>query len=85
MLLKRNDLPKQIIDSIESSPITILPGPRQCGKTTIARSITKNRKSFFFDLENPSESAGLKHSPMLMLESLEGLVVLDEIQRMPEY
>ena len=84
MLLQRKDLEKQIIDSLESSPITILLGPRQCGKTTIARSITQNRKSIFFDLENPSESGGLKQSPMLMLESLEGLVVLDEIQRAPE-
>ena len=83
-MLRRTDLEKQIIDSIESSPITILLGPRQCGKTTIARSIAHLRKSHFFDLENPSESAGLRQSPMIMLESLEGLIVLDEIQRAPE-
>jgi uncharacterized protein len=83
MLLQRNDLEKQIVDSLESSPITILLGPRQCGKTTIARLIAEKRKSYFFDLENPSESAGLHQSPMLTLESLEGLIVLDEIQRVP--
>lgn len=83
MYIERKILKKQIENSINDFPVTALLGPRQCGKTTIARIISKNIKCTFFDLENPSDVAGLSSSPMLTLESLTGLVILDEIQRMP--
>jgi len=84
MHVHRKKLKEQIENSIKDFPVTALLGPRQCGKTTIARIISKNRKCTFFDLEDPSDLAGLSSSPMLTLESLTGLVILDEIQRMPE-
>jgi len=59
-------------------------GPRQCGKTTLAREIAAAHDgSTYFDLENPTDLARLT-DPMLALESLRGLVILDEIQRLPE-
>ncbi|RLA93139.1 MAG: hypothetical protein DRG83_21425 [Deltaproteobacteria bacterium] len=59
-------------------------GPRQCGKTTLARKICEEIDPCeFFDLENPLDLARLE-TPLLALESLRGLVVLDEIQRKPE-
>lgn len=57
-------------------------GPRQSGKTTLARAIARGRSTTFFDLEHPSDVARLS-SPMLALEPLRGLVVIDEVQRMP--
>ncbi|MEN8227298.1 MAG: ATP-binding protein [Bacteroidota bacterium] len=84
MFVSRTQLKKQIENSIKDFPVTALLGPRQCGKTTIARIIAKSSKSAFFDLENPSDIAGLSSSPMITLESQTGLVILDEIQRMPE-
>ncbi len=60
-------------------------GPRQVGKTTLARAFTRQWRGpvTFFDLENPEDLARLQ-DPMLALKGLEGLIVLDEIQRLPE-
>lgn len=63
-------------------------GPRQCGKTTLARQLaaslgTKGRLIHHFDLEDPEDLARLA-SPKLALEPLRGLVILDEIQRRPD-
>ena len=68
---------------LEHSPGVALLGPRQCGKTTLARQIALEKGAKVFDLENPDDAAALEN-PMLALESLRGLVVLDEVQRRPE-
>lgn len=63
-------------------------GPRQCGKTTLARQLASSLKTtgrlvHHFDLEDPEDLARLA-SPKLALEPLRGLVILDEIQRRPD-
>src|SRR3954468_5284233 len=60
-------------------------GARQVGKTTLAHQLARRRKEpvTFFDLENPDDLARLDE-PMLALESLRGIVVIDEIQRRPD-
>ncbi|MBN2149663.1 MAG: ATP-binding protein [Anaerolineales bacterium] len=65
------------------SPITALLGPRQVGKTTLARLFTANRPASFFDLESLPDQRRLQN-PEMVLGSLQGLVILDEIQQMPE-
>ncbi|HEX6813973.1 MAG TPA: ATP-binding protein [Planctomycetota bacterium] len=60
----------------------MLLGPRQCGKTTIARSIAADRRATFFDLEVPADRSRLGE-PMTALEHLRGLVVVDEAQLEP--
>jgi hypothetical protein len=61
-----------------------LVGPRQCGKTTLARLVASSRaQSTVFDLEDPAVSGALEH-PMAALQPLGGLVVVDEVQRRPE-
>jgi predicted AAA+ superfamily ATPase len=69
--------------AISRSPITALLGPRQCGKTTLARLFCQDRPSNFIDLESISDQRRLQNAE-LALGSLEGLVVLDEIQTRPE-
>ena len=83
-MVPRTDLEKRILDSIESFPVTAILGPRQCGKTTMARSITGNFESLYLDLEDPRDYARIAQSPMHVLESQRGLIVLDEIQRLPD-
>jgi hypothetical protein len=61
-------------------PVVAILGPRQCGKTTLARMLGADH---YFDLENPRDAARLDQ-PQLALEDLKGLIVIDEIQRAPE-
>lgn len=62
----------------------VLLGPRQCGKTTLAHIIANTSDTTtHFDLENPADIARLT-DPMLALEPLTGLVILDEIQSRPD-
>jgi uncharacterized protein len=79
----RVDVVFQIEIALKRSPICALLGPRQCGKTTLARRVAEGRLSHFFDLESPRDLLRLTN-PELALEKLEGLVVIDEIQTMPE-
>lgn len=83
MLIQRTDFSAQIEAGLQRSPVTALLGPRQCGKTTLARQIAAARDGTFFDLENPVDEARLQN-PQLVLEPLKGVVVLDEIQRRPD-
>lgn len=59
-----------------------LVGPRQCGKTTLARKIAAKRKAEVFDLEDPAGARRLEQ-PMTALAPLRGLVVIDEAQLAP--
>ena len=61
-------------------PVTAILGPRQVGKTTLAKTF---RPDHIFDLENPRDFATLEN-PQLALEKLEGLIMIDEIQRKAE-
>lgn len=64
---------------LQTFPAVAILGPRQCGKTTLAKQI---QYSHFFDLENPNDLAKFE-APQLLLEKLNGLIVIDEIQRKP--
>jgi predicted AAA+ superfamily ATPase len=79
----RTDLEGRIRRSIKSNPVTALFGPRQCGKTTIARRIVKSNALEYFDLEDPVDLRRLDE-PMTALSALRGMVVIDEIHRRPD-
>ena len=65
-------------------PVVALLGARQVGKTTLARQLAAAEpQTTWFDLEDPADVARLD-DPGLALRPLEGLVVLDEIQRLPD-
>jgi hypothetical protein len=69
--------------ALRRSPVVALLGPRQCGKTTLARRLVPARDPNYFDLEDPVSLARLAE-PMTALRSLRGLVVVDEVQRRPD-
>ena len=68
--------------ALARSPVVLLIGPRQTGKSTLARGLSKNGGATFFDLEDPPTAARMAE-PMLALEALRGLVILDEAQHTP--
>ena len=63
--------------------VVVLTGPRQCGKTTLARQILPQDAPGYFDLEDPASLLRLSE-PMTALAGLRGVVVIDEIQKRPE-
>jgi predicted AAA+ superfamily ATPase len=62
--------------------VVALIGPRQCGKTTLARQFLIKESPLYFDLEDPVVAAAFEN-PMSCLAPLRGLVVIDEAQRCP--
>jgi predicted AAA+ superfamily ATPase len=83
MLTPRPAVIAQIVRSLTVQPIVALLGPRQCGKTTVARMIAEQQPATYFDLENPVDVRRLS-APLTMLEALSGLVIIDEVQRRPD-
>ncbi len=83
-MIKREKLKERIINSINLSKITAILGPRQCGKTTISKQINILSPIRIFDLEDPTDRSALSEAPRLTLSLLKGLVIIDEIQKMPE-
>ncbi len=69
--------------ALKRSRVVALLGPRQCGKTTIARQFVSAASLNYFDLEDPASLARLTE-PDTALRPLRGLVVIDEIQRRPD-
>ena len=82
-MINRSTYLERLQSAVSRSPITALLGPRQCGKTTLARLFSQGRPSTFFDLESVSDQRRLQNAE-LALGALDGLVVLDEIQTRPE-
>jgi len=81
---------KKYLDLIKEKlsylPAVAILGPRQCGKTTLAKQFAnkiKNKEVHFFDLEDPNDLRRLEN-PSISFEDLNGYIVIDEIQRKPE-
>jgi predicted AAA+ superfamily ATPase len=69
--------------ALTRSPVVAVLGPRQCGKTTLARQLVPAASANYFDLEDPISLARLDQ-PLTALGELHGTVVIDEVQRRPE-
>ncbi len=82
-MIQRHGLTQQIMAALARSRVVALLGPRQCGKTTLARQFVAFDSVNYFDLEDPV-SLSLLEQPMTALQDLRGLVVIDEVQRRPD-
>ncbi len=76
---KKNELSK----ALARAPVVGLLGPRQCGKTTLSREFIDN-PDYFFDLESTIDLNRLQRDPQGILGNAKGLVIIDEVQHMPE-
>ena len=85
MEVRRRDHLRRVALLLREYPVVALLGARQVGKSTLARQVAAahRRPATWFDLENPSDLARLT-DPGIELRPLRGLVVLDEIQRLPD-
>ncbi|MCF8133266.1 MAG: ATP-binding protein [Synechococcus sp. Tobar2m-G35] len=82
-MLPRPDRLAALGAALARSPVVALLGPRQCGKTTLARQLVPVQSANYFDLEDPISLARLDE-PLTALGELRGTVVIDEVQRRPE-
>src|SRR6476660_3759460 len=82
MIDRQTDI-KLVRTALRRSRVVALLGPRQCGKTTLARQFVPADSVNYFDLED-SQSVARLAEPDTALRPLRGLVVIDEIQRRPE-
>jgi hypothetical protein len=82
-MIPRPDVIHRIERTLAIHPIAALLGPRQCGKTTVARMIAEQRPSTYFDLEDPVAVRRLS-APLTVLQDLSGLIIVDEVQRRPD-
>ena len=76
----REEDDRRLRAALARSPIVLVTGPRQAGKSTLARSVVRPPPSNVFDLEDPRDLARLGE-PTLSLPALEGTIVIDEAQR----
>lgn len=85
MQIKRNAEIEILNSLVRNNSVVAILGPRQCGKTTLSRQFASQWKSeaTFFDLEHPRDVQRLEE-PMLALENISGLIVIDEVQRTPD-
>jgi uncharacterized protein len=82
MIDRQSDV-RLVRTALRRSRVVAILGPRQCGKTTLARQFVPADSINYFDLEDPQSLARLSE-PDIALRPLRGLVVIDEIQRRPE-
>ncbi len=85
MKIERQRHRSRVIALLRANPVVAILGARQVGKTTLARCVADAWPGLTtrFDLENPADVAALA-DPVLALEGLRGLIVLDEIHRRPD-
>lgn len=77
-MIRRTSLLNALNQALTRSRAAVLIGPRQCGKTTLARELVAPDSINYFDLEDPASLARLDE-PMTALHTLHGLVVIDEV------
>lgn len=84
-MIERLQHRQQVEALLRQFPVVAILGPRQVGKTTLARTVVAAHRgrATSFDLED-AEDLALLRDPLLVLRPLRGLIVIDEVQRRPE-
>lgn len=73
---------RYVVTALSRSPVTALLGPRQCGKTTLARMLGRNRKLLYFDLEHEADRSRLQNPDLALgpLRVLTGTFLVRQLQ-----
>lgn len=79
----RRNIETQLIEAAQDTPVLVINGSRQVGKSTLAESIFKETHEYF-TLDDLSTRIAISRDPLLFLENLKKPIILDEVQRLPE-
>lgn len=77
-------LQPRIEEALDDTPVVLIHGPRQCGKTTLARKIGRQRGYGYLSFDDVNLLAAAKADPVGFVDRLDERVILDEIQHVPE-
>lgn len=77
-------LQPRIEEALDDTPVVLIHGPRQCGKTTLARKIGRQRGYGYLSFDDVNLLAAAKADPIGFVDRLDERVILDEIQHVPE-
>ncbi|CAO5682477.1 MAG: putative protein [Holosporales bacterium] len=83
MIINRPNLIQIVVDEFDIHPVCALLGPRQCGKTTLVKTIASQNSYHYFDCENDIHLARLEN-PLYTLSNLKGIIIIDEVQLRPD-
>src|SRR5690606_18235551 len=85
MYLKRKAT-DEIVSAVQYFPVTVIIGPRQCGKSTLVKHLMENStvESVYLDLERPSDLEKLNDAEWFLSSQKDKRIYIDEIQRKPE-
>jgi predicted AAA+ superfamily ATPase len=75
---------KSLAETLSDTPVVLIHGPRQCGKTTLAQRFGKTRGYAYFSFDDDVAVAAAKADPTGFVSDLPARTILDEIQRVPE-
>jgi predicted AAA+ superfamily ATPase len=79
-------LEKEVKTGLSNTPVTVILGPRQCGKSTLAGHIAEGfKKTTYLDLERPSDISKVQNPEIFFKDKENDLIILDEIHRIPEF
>ena len=73
----------QLEEALQDTPVVLIHGPRQAGKTTLAQELASDRYHYI-TFDDDTELAAAKNDPRGYIDDLPGFCILDEIQRVPE-
>lgn len=84
MIIDRR-ITNHLVMALSRHPVVVIIGPRQCGKTTLAKSIydSVDKEVIYLDLENRSDEIKLTDPTLIFQDNREKLIIIDEAQRMP--
>ena len=74
---------RRLTELLDQFPAVAILGPRQCGKTTLAKDLLADRPGLYLDLERPRDAAQLTDADLFLSQHRDQLVCLDEVQRRP--
>ena len=74
----------RVVEALADTPVVLIHGPRQCGKTTLARLVGDEGKFAYYTFDDDVQRAAAQTDPIGFVADLPERVILDEVQRVPE-
>ncbi|MCP3963946.1 MAG: AAA family ATPase, partial [bacterium] len=74
----------RLLEALADTPVVLIHGPRQCGKTTLARMVGEKRHFDYFSFDDDVVLAAARADPIGFVADLPERTILDEVQKAPE-